>query len=102
MNVCPAGSNYREPVRYDALRKCIWHAEVARRQSEEGNLLISLRLVHPLRCTMCARADFRYIANVEDCNVKSNECELGESAEGVISASYRRKSESVVNYNGLL
>jgi hypothetical protein len=51
---------------------------------------------------MCACAEFRYIANVEDRNVKSNERERGESVDDVISVSYRRKSGSVVNYNGLL
>ena len=51
---------------------------------------------------MCMGADFRYIANVEDCNVKSNERKLGKGGDDVISASYRGKSEGVVNYNGLL
>jgi hypothetical protein len=51
---------------------------------------------------MSVCAEIRYSAEVEDCNAKSNERELGESVDGVISASYRPKSKRVANYNWLL
>ncbi len=97
---CPAGSNLREPVRYDAFHKCICRAEVRKSQQSPQKMLVGRELALLWRDRTEAGDAIHYDSNVEDCSTENREKALQENADIVNSVSYKGEGKRVANCNG--
>ncbi|MGE5111074.1 MAG: hypothetical protein ACM3JB_09475, partial [Acidobacteriaceae bacterium] len=89
----------REPVRYNALNKCICHAEIGRNWFVRWKILASRELERILGNRSRMPDAIRYSVIVEDCNRQTDESVLSKNSDVVNSTSYKRRSKGVANCN---